>query len=95
MNYDDGKRREPMLLRFLLYSLIAYLVIGFIKKLVRGMNDRQNPANGQRSRPGKSASALMVRCAGCGTFIAESRAIIVGTSEFCSNACARRAAQRA
>lgn len=93
---EDSKEREeqsPMLLRFILYSLIAYLVIGFIKKLLRGAGDKTR-ATGARKTPTRRAAsaALMVRCSACGTFIAESRAIMVGASGFCSNACANRAA---
>ena len=84
-----------MLFRFILYSVIAYLVIGFIKRLIGAAGDRQRAAAGQ-SQPKKSRSAaLMVRCAFCGTFIEESRAILAGGSDFCSTACANRAAQRA
>ena len=83
-----------MLLRFILYSLIAYLVIGFIKKLLRGAGDKTRATGGARKTTTRktSSAALMVRCVACGTFIAESRAIMVGTSGFCSNACANRAA---
>ena len=95
MASTQGKGQETMVFRFILYSVIAYLVIGFIKKLIGAAGEKQRAAARQR-RPGKSRSAaLMVRCAACGTFIEESRAILAGGSDFCSTACAHRAAQRA
>ena len=93
MASQEGKGQETMLLRFIFYSVIAYMVISFIKKLIGAANAKQRTASSGRRRA--TSAALMVRCAACNTFIEESRALQIGGSIFCSNACANRAARPA
>lgn len=97
MAEQEGQGRETMLLRFVLYSIIAWLVIGFIKKLLRGVQQKPAAAGRQAAPPPRpvATAALMVRCAACGTFIAESRAIIISGDGFCSQSCASGASHNA
>jgi formylmethanofuran dehydrogenase subunit E len=71
-----------MLLRLILYALIAYLAIRLVKKLFK-----PSPA------PRQVRSSQMVRCEVCGTFVAEARAQHVNAHAFCSQACARTGAK--
>ena len=71
------------LIRIIFYSIIAYFVIRFIRKFLGG-----RPSV---SRPGLhvagNKTSRMVRCESCGTFVAETRALVVGNKDFCSKAC--------
>jgi len=73
-----------MWLRFIIYSILAYLILRFVRKLLA-------PAPGARARrsPNETRSARMVRCENCGTFVTQSSALLVAGREFCSRDCAR------
>ena len=66
-----------MLIRFVLYSLIAYLVISFVRKLL-------SPA-----KPARTRSANMVRCERCGVFVTQSSALMISGRSYCSSVCAQ------
>ncbi|MBI3651199.1 MAG: hypothetical protein HY231_09155 [Acidobacteria bacterium] len=88
-----------MLLKFLLFSVIAYVVIRFVRGLMIGLNGQPKVAKagaGQtpRQRPQRASAALMIRCAACGTFITESSAVLSGSHVFCSDSCAKIPMQR-
>jgi hypothetical protein len=81
------KQRGDMFLRFVIYSLIAYFVIRFVRKLMTPSRPTSAP---RREATGKrSDSAVMVRCSACGTFITETSAMITGGGKYCSSACAQ------
>jgi formylmethanofuran dehydrogenase subunit E len=71
------------LFRFILYTIIAYIVIGFVRKLFTGGYSRKR----QRS-PRQPRTSQMVRCETCGTYVAENRALLLGEKGFCSRTCA-------
>jgi hypothetical protein len=78
-----------MLFRFLLYCLIAYLALRFIRWLVAPSPTRA--ARGGRKR----RTAAMVRCETCGMFVTESSALVTGGQDFCSRACLEQRVRRA
>jgi|ERR1051325_10278508 hypothetical protein len=89
---DEG--RGLMLLRFILFSVIAYFLIRFFRGLMSGMTGTNSPADAGRGKaprqtPRAASSALMIRCAACGTFITESSAVLAGSRVYCSNSCAK------
>ena len=71
------------LIRLIFYSIIAYVVIRFIRKFL-GVRP-----SGSRSglHVAGTRTSQMVRCESCGTFVTETRALVVGNKEFCSKAC--------
>jgi len=73
-----------MWLRFIIYSILAYLILRFVRKLLA-------PAPGPSSRrsPSDTRSARMIRCDNCGMFVTQSSALLVAGREFCSRDCAR------
>jgi hypothetical protein len=73
-----------MLLRFIFYSILAYLVI----RAVRRFLGLRPIASRQRMHVADNRTSRMVRCESCGTFVAETRALLVGNKEFCSKVCA-------
>jgi hypothetical protein len=95
----NNERLGSMLLKFILYSVIAYLVIRFIRSFISGAagsklhasaGTRQTP----RREPRKKVASTMIRCASCGTFITENSALQAGSDIYCSNPCAKIGAQR-
>lgn len=75
------------LLQFIFYIVVAYLLLGFVRRLL-GAKPRE-VRSGQRSAAGRTSnSSRLIRCAACGVFITESSAMVVGESGFCSKACA-------
>jgi hypothetical protein len=90
-----NERLGLMFLRFLLYSVIAYFVIRFVRSFISGAKGAKlasGQATGQKSR--KTVAATMIRCDSCGTFITESSAMHTGNHLFCSNSCAKTGIQR-
>ena len=74
------------LIRIIFYSIIAYFVIRFIRKFVGG-----RPADSRRRlHVASNKTSRMVRCESCGTFVAETRALVIGSRDFCSKACAEK-----
>ena len=78
------------LLQFIIYSIVAYAVLRFIKSLLGGPSSKAgaNARARRGSRLRKAKSATMVRCENCGTFITESSALMIAGKGFCSEACA-------
>jgi hypothetical protein len=94
----ETKGRGQMLLKFILFSVIAYFLIRFVRGLLSGFaGSPANAGQGKAPRRGGQSSntaALMIRCAACGTFITETRAVLSGSHVFCSNSCAKAGSQR-
>jgi hypothetical protein len=84
-----SERLGLMVLRFILYSVIAYFVIRFIKSFFSGAKNAKL-ATGSRKR----VAATMIRCDACGTFITESSAVPSGNHLFCSKSCVKVGIQR-
>jgi len=74
------------LIRLIFYGILAYCVIRLVTKLLGG----GVPGSRQRRPVSARTSTQTVRCERCGTFVAESRALVVGRREFCSRSCAER-----
>jgi hypothetical protein len=92
---NDG--RGLMVLRFILFSIIAYFLIRFVRGMVSGLTNSQANAGREKApgrKPGATSSALMIRCASCGTYITERSAVLSGSHIFCSNSCAKTGIQR-
>jgi hypothetical protein len=87
-----NERLGLIVLKFLLYSVIAYFVIRFVRSFFSGAKNAKL-ATGQASSR-KKVAATMIRCDSCGTFITESSALTSGNHLFCSNSCAKVGIQR-
>jgi hypothetical protein len=90
-----NERLGLMFLKFLLYSVIAYFVIRFVRSFISGAKSTKT-ASGQTvgQKPRKTVAATMIRCDSCGTFITENSAMHTGSRFFCSNSCAKIGIQR-
>jgi hypothetical protein len=81
-----------MVFRFIIYTLLIYLGLWLIRRLVSSMAPATpTRRDSRRARAGPSArskTSRLVRCARCGMFIAESKALLVEDAGFCSRACA-------
>jgi hypothetical protein len=78
-----------MFLRFIFYSILAYLAMRFIRWLIAPSSGRAGQAvRGRRAAP-------MVRCETCGMFITESSALAAGGRDFCSRNCLEQRVRRA
>ena len=74
------------LIRLIFYSIIAYFVIRFIRKFLA-----IRPTASRRGlHVAATRASQMVRCESCGTFVAETRALVIGSRDFCSKACAEK-----
>lgn len=74
-------------LKFVLYSLIAYVAFRFFVSLAK-------PAPVRRTSPREPRSAgRTIRCNACGVFVPEKNALILGGSAFCSTACVEKVAK--
>jgi hypothetical protein len=84
----QDERSGAMFLRFILYSVIAYFVIRFVRSFISGAKGAKL-ASGQTvgQQPRKKVAATMIRCESCGTFITENSALQAGNRLFCSNSC--------
>jgi hypothetical protein len=71
--------------KFILYCILAYLALRFVKRLL-------SPASGRGSRPAprEARPAQMIRCENCGMFITQTSALLVGGREFCSKSCVQK-----
>ena len=75
------------LFQFIFYIVVAYLVLGFVRRLLAGKP--RSAGSEHRTAAGRTSnSSRLIRCAACGVFITERSAMIVGQSGFCSKACA-------
>lgn len=86
------ERLGSMLLKFILYSVIAYFVIRLVKSLVIGA--KSGGAIKGQAGARKTVAATMIRCDSCGTFITQGSALSAGNQLFCSNSCAKVGMQR-
>ncbi len=89
------QERGEKLIKFIIYSVIAYFVISFIKSLLGAAKSSPQTTAKSASTSRSKDNSLMIRCAACGTFITQSSAIALGNNQFCSNACAGVRAQKA
>jgi len=82
-----------MLTRFLLWSLLAFLVIRTIRRFLAGIAQgaTSSPPRAARSAGPLAKGELMVRDPVCGTYVLPSRASSTrdtsGTHYFCSDTC--------
>lgn len=74
-----------MYLRLILVALAVWLLVAGIRA-VRRRGDGRRRAPGPRRLP---EGEPMVRCARCGTFVPESRAVRAGGRTYCTEAHAR------
>jgi len=78
--------------RFIIYTLLIYFGLWLIRRLVSAMapaTPTRREARRPRAGPAtRSKTSRLVRCARCGMFIAESKALLVEDAGFCSRACA-------
>jgi hypothetical protein len=78
-----------MFLRFIFYSILAYLAMRFLRWLIAPSSARSaKTARGRRIAP-------MVRCETCGMFITENSALVAGGRDFCSRNCLEQRVRRA
>ncbi len=94
-----NERLSSMLLKFILYSVIAYLVIRFVRSFINGAKGAKLHASAEarqtpRQKPRKKVASTMIRCASCSTFITENSAMQSGSRIFCSVACAKVGTKR-
>lgn len=93
----EQEGRGLMVLRFILFSIIAYFLIRFVRGMKSGLANSQANAGQKKAperKPDTASSALMIRCAACGTYITERSAVLSGSHVFCSNSCAKVGIQR-
>ena len=76
------------LIRLITYFIAGYLIWKFLKWLVTPAK-RKNGSNVRNDSRGKSR--LLIKCAACGTFITEARALMVRGRAYCSATCASAA----
>ena len=87
----DEPNRMPWF-KFIVYCLIAYLVMRFVGRLL----DRELIGHRRgRGEPRSIKTAAMVKCETCGTYVPESRAILFASKGFCSTACLDQKARKA
>jgi hypothetical protein len=72
-------------LRAIVYLVLGYLVYRFVRRAMVMLSALRGNLPGPSGGP---LSSKMVRCTQCGTFVAETRAMLVGNSAFCSSTCA-------
>lgn len=85
---------------FIIYWRLRPYMLGVRRFIgvVREVNRMRAAARGEMPRepaPRRSAAAAadkLVRCAACGTWAAESRAVNLGGATYCSHACLERSA---
>jgi hypothetical protein len=78
------------LIRFIIYSIIAYFVLRFVGRLLETalrLSKATHPRNINNAGE-KPPSSRMIRCELCGTFVTERSAVLVAGRRFCSTACA-------
>lgn len=74
-----------MLLRFIVFLVIAYTVLRVVRWLI---NPSQAGARRVASRGPRSAH--MIRCPTCGVFVTQKSALSLGGREYCSKNCAEQ-----
>lgn len=74
-----------MFFRFIVYCVLAYLALRFVRRLL-------SPRSGAGSRAAKREAmpAQMIRCENCGMFITQTSSLLVAGREFCSKSCAQK-----
>lgn len=78
-------RFRAMFFRFILYCILAYFAVRFVKRLLNPA-----PVRGSRAAARDDGPAPMIRCENCGMFIIQTSALLVGGREFCSKSCAQK-----
>lgn len=81
---DVLQRRKTMFFRFIVYCILAYLAIRFVRRLL------SPPVRGSSRAPREPTPSHMIRCENCGMFITQTSALLVGGREFCSRSCAQK-----
>ena len=80
------------MLRFILLTLIAYLLFRWVKKLLRASVprpafERDEKVSGRFNSRQASATSPMIRCEACGMFVTRSSAFLASNGNFCSKKC--------
>ena len=74
-----------MFFRFILYCILAYLALRFVRRLLS-----PGRLGGSRAAKREAMPAQMIRCENCGMFITQTSALFVAGREFCSKSCAQK-----
>jgi hypothetical protein len=78
--------------KFIVYCLIAYIVVRFVGRLL----DRELRGHRRgRGEPRSFKTSATAKCETCGTYVPESRAITFGGKSFCSPNCLSQKARKA
>ena len=82
------------MIRFIIYSIIAYLLLRFIRRVFRALpvsvaQNIDREANNQKKNPiGSNDYAPTVKCEVCGMYVAQNTALLTGERRYCSKSCA-------
>ncbi len=82
------------MIRFIIYAVIAYLLLRFVRRFLRTLPAYVSPdidprANDRKKNPSQGREySSMVRCEICGMYVDQNRAFSVEERKFCSKACA-------
>jgi hypothetical protein len=80
------------LIKLILYFIIAYMLLRFARRMVRGFAST-GPSSRNAGTPRRSpsepriSSSQTIRCDNCGVFVTEKSALLMGDKGFCSEAC--------
>jgi hypothetical protein len=77
---------EQMFFRFILYCVLAYFALRFVRRLL----SPPRSVGGSRAAKREAVPAQMIRCENCGMFITQTSALLVAGREFCSKSCAQK-----
>lgn len=69
------------MLRILLIALLAYLALGFVRRIIAPGRNRGRPV------AAGAPTGEMVSCSRCGTFVIGSEALRKGDKNYCSEGC--------
>jgi hypothetical protein len=77
------------LVQLILLLMLAYLVLGLVKQFLRSLGLMSSGERRRGERTSRRLSSFRtVKCAHCGTYVAERRALLVGKQGYCSASCA-------
>lgn len=74
-----------MLLRFILFLVLAYVVLRAIRWLANS-----SPSASRRVASSRPRASQMIRCATCGVFVTQKSALSLGGGDYCSKSCAEQ-----
>ena len=83
------------MIRFIIYSIIAYLLLRFIRRIFRTLpayvsHNIEREVNNQKKSPSPGHDyEPTIRCGVCGMYVAQNRALLVGERRYCSEACVK------